>query len=99
MEKSPSTVGGCAALIYMSPLLYPERFPKPPNITTTIHVQHLVKEISSTDRFTEIYTRQQFPHRALTCTHFPILTAVSRQGVFRNYRCSRSLCATLLLWV
>lgn len=84
-EKSPSTFGGSTAVIRLSLLLYPERFPKPPDITTTALVQHQVEVVSSTDRCTEIYSRQPLPHRELTCTHFPHLTAVSRQGVVRNY--------------
>lgn len=73
--------------------------PPPPAITTTFRVQHLVEEISSASRFPEIYTWQQLPHRALTCTRFPHLTAVSWAGVVGNYRWSSSLCATLLLGV
>lgn len=41
----------------MSLLLYPEPLAKPPNITPTARVQHLVEEVSSTDRCTEIYTK------------------------------------------
>lgn len=90
-EKSPSAVGRCAAVIYASLLLYPNppTSPPPPSMFNTC-----LKRFPPLTGSQAAVTSQGAHLRS-----YPHLTAVSRQGVVRNYRRSRSLCATLLLWV